>query len=299
MVTFVVQQQSGSVMTVGEMPLGARAGNALISGCRYLGKLFWPTDLAVFYPRPGHWPAVWVLLAGLLLAGLTGLCWWQRRRHPFLLTGWLWYAGTLVPVIGLVQVGEQAMADRYTYIPSLGVLIMVVWGAEELVRNWRHQKMVWAAVGVAAAVVCVVLTRQQLGYWQDSETLFRHTLTVTTDNFVAHNALGAALDGKDRTDEAIGQFREALRIKPDYAIAHNNLGHALTKKNDNDGAIHEYQEAIRLKPDFADAHYNLGNALVNAGQTGAAVSEFETALRLQPEDAESHNNLGNALLTLG
>ena len=137
--TFVVQKHGGAVAAVENLPLGARSGNALISYCRYLGKLFWPTDLAVFYPHPGHWPLGKVLLAGGLMLGISVLLFVQRRRYPFLLMGWLWFVGTLVPVIGLVQVGEQAMADRYTYIPSLGVLILAIWGAYELTRRWRYQ----------------------------------------------------------------------------------------------------------------------------------------------------------------
>ena len=191
-VTFVVQKQGGAVMAVENLPLGARGGNALISYCRYLGKLFWPTDLAVFYPHPGHWPLAKVLLAGGLMLGISVLLFVQRRRHPFLLMGWLWFVGTLVPVIGLVQVGEQAMADRYTYIPSLGVLILTVWGAYELTRRWRYQVIALSVAGSAAIVLCLALTRQQLGYWQDSEALFRHALEVTENNYLAHNNLGDA-----------------------------------------------------------------------------------------------------------
>ena len=178
---------------VENLPLGARVGNALISYCRYLGKLFWPTDLAVFYPHPGHWPLGKVLLAGGLILGISVLVFVRRRRYPFLLMGWLWFVGTLVPVIGLVQVGGQAMADRYTYLPSLGVLILAIWGAYELTRRWRYQVMALSVAGSAAIVLCLGLTRQQLGYWKDSETLFRHALEVTENNYLAHNNLGVAL----------------------------------------------------------------------------------------------------------
>ncbi len=175
-VTFVVQKRGGAVMSFESLPLSARGGNALMSYCRYLGKMFWPVDLAVFYPYPGYLPVAEVLLAGVLLLSITVLCIMVRRRSPFMLTGWLWYVGTLVPVIQLVQTGSHAMADRYTYIPSIGVLVMVVWGVYELGRRWRHRVMIWSVAGGAAIILCLGMTRQQLGYWKDSETLFRHAL---------------------------------------------------------------------------------------------------------------------------
>ena len=257
-VTFVVQKRGGVVMSFESLPLGARGGNALISYCRYLGKLFWPVDLAVFYPHPGYWPMGKVLLAGVLLLGITELCVVVRRRYPFMLIGWLWYVGTLVPVIGLVQVGDQAMADRYTYIPSLGVLILVIWGANELTRQWRHQLMILSVAGCGAIILCLGMTRRQLGYWQDSETLFRHALEVTKNNYLAHDNLGDILSQKGRTDEAISQFQEAIRLKPDDENAHYNLGAAFSHKGRTDGAINQFQEAIRLKPDDAEAHFDLG-----------------------------------------
>ena len=189
-VTFVVQQRGGSVMAAENLPLGARVGNALISYGRYLGKLFWPTDLAVYYPHPGQWPLGKVLLAGGVILGLSGPVWVRRRRAPFLLVGWLWFVGMLVPVIGLVQTGGQAMADRHTYLPSLGVLILAIWGTYELTRRWRYQALALAAAGGAALVLCLALTRQQIGYWRDGETLFRHALEVTENNQVARNNLG-------------------------------------------------------------------------------------------------------------
>ena len=299
-VTFVVQQQGGALPTVENPPLGARGGNALISYCRYLGKMFWPTDLAVFYPHPGHWPLTEVLLAGGLLLGISALLFAQRRRSPFLLMGWLWFVGTLVPVIGLVQVGGQAMADRYTYIPSLGVLIFAIWGAHELARRWRYRVIAWSVAGSGAIALCLALTRQQLGYWQDSETLFRHALKVTVNNDVAHNNLGNALyNQQGRIDEAISHFQEAIRLKPDHADAHNNLGLAFAKKGQTDEAIRQYQEAIRLKPDYADAHNNLGAALVEKGQIDEAIRLLQAAIRLKPDYADAHNNLGVAFARKG
>jgi protein O-mannosyl-transferase len=290
--TFLVQKLEHTVKTVEEFPLGARGENALISYCRYLGKLFWPTDLAVFYPHPGHWPVWKVALAGAVMVSISVLLFRQRRRYPLLLMGWLWYCGTLVPVIQLVQTGGHAMADRYTYIPSVGVLVVAVWGACELTRRWRYRVMALSVAGGAAALLCLALTRQQLGHWQDSETLFRHAVEVTENNYVAYDNLGTVLGQKGQLDEAIRQFREAVRLKPDHANARCNLGIALEKTGQTDEAIHQLQEAIRLKPDHANAHCNLGSALEKKGQMDEAMRQFQEAIRLQPDHADAHNNLG-------
>jgi protein O-mannosyl-transferase len=293
--TVLVQQRLGAVATAQDLPLGARVGNALISYCRYLGKLFWPADLAVHYPHPGYWPLAKVLLAGGGLLGLSVLLCVERRRYPYLLMGWLWYCGTLVPVSQIIQTGSQAMADRWTYLPSLGVLIIVVWGACELTRRWRHQWFVLSAAGGAALVLCLPLTRRQIGYWRDSEALFRHALEVTKNNYLARGNFGAALDAKGQLDEAIRQFQAALRLKPDDTLARNNLGAALCKKGQTDEAVRQLQEALRLKPDYADAHNNLGTALDQKGQSDKAIWQYQEALRLKPDYAEARNNLGLAL----
>jgi Flp pilus assembly protein TadD len=296
-VTFVVQKRGGALGGAAEaLPLGVRGGNALISYCRYLGKLFWPTDLAVFYPHPGYWPLARVLLAGGLIAGVSVLLFVERRRYPFLLMGWLWFCGTLVPVIGLVQMGvQQAMADRYAYIPSLGVLVLAVWGVCELTKSWHYRVVALTVAGSAAFVLCLALTRQQLGYWKDGEALFRHALGVTEDNYLAHLNLGSALDEKGQIDEAIREFQEAIRLKPDYVLAHLNLGVALVKKGQFDEGTSQYHEAIRLKPDYAEAHSNLGLTLFRKGQADQAIREFQEAIRVKPDFAEARNNLGMAL----
>ena len=293
-VAFVVQQHGNSFSVSEGLPLGARVGNALISYCRHLGKLFWPTDLAVFYPHPGFWPLGKVLLAGGLVLGISVLV-WAWRRHPYLPVGWLWFFGMLVPVIGLVQTGGQAMADRHTYLPSLGVTILAIWGAYELTRGSRHQVLALSVAGGAAIVLCVALTRQQIGYWQDSEALFRHALEVTENNDMALGNLGIALDRKGQLDEAISLFREVLRLRPDSPGAHYDLANALGKKGQLDEAIRQYQEAIRLKPDQADAHNNLGIALDKKGQLDEAICQYQEAIRLKPDHALAHKNLGIAL----
>jgi Flp pilus assembly protein TadD len=298
-VTFVVQRKGGAVVAIENHPLDARVGNALISYCRYLGKMFWPTDMAVYYPQPGYWPLEKVLLAGVLLAGISALVFLQRRRQPFLLVGWLWFAGALLPVIQLVQAGPVAMADRFTYVPSVGLLVLIIWGGYELTRGWRHHVMVLSLAGAAAILLCFALTREQLGYWRDSETLFRHTLKVTQNNYIALINLGTALGGKGRIEEAVSQFQQAIRLKPDDALAHENLGVALDIEGRTDEAMSEFQEAIRLKPDYADPHYNFGVALDNAGRIEEAISQLQTSVRLKPDDADAHFNLGNAFLNKG
>ena len=291
-VAFMVQKQGGAVAEVEMLPLAARSGNALVSYCRYLAKLFWPTDLTLLYPHPGHWPLEKVLLAGGLLLGISLLMIVQWRRYPFLLMGWLWFCGTLVPVIGFVQVGDQAMADRYAYLPALGIFVALVWGLHGLAKGACYQQIGLSVAGAAAIVLCLALTRQQLGHWKDDEALFRHALAVMQNNYLAHKAFGDALDMKGQTDEAISQYREALRLKPDYADAHNNLGGALCKKGQIDEAISQYQEALSLKPDYPEARYNLATLLVGKGRLEEAIRHFQRVLSVKPDYAEAHNNLG-------
>jgi tetratricopeptide (TPR) repeat protein len=281
--TFLVQQAGGSLTAEQHLPLSARIGNALISGCRYLGKLLWPTDLAIMYPHPEQWPVGQVLLAGGFLLGISGLLYLARRRYPFLLVGWLWFLGTLVPVIGLVQVGIAAMANRYTYIPLIGMLMLAVWGVSELARKWRYSVVALSTAGLAALLACMALTRQELGYWKDSETLFRRTLAVTTDNVVAHIILGNALKDRGQMEAAISQFEEAIRLSPRDCMARNNLGAALAREGRTDEAIQQYRETIRLQPDSVDAHINLGSALLKKGQTDAAFDEFQEVTRSDPK----------------
>ena len=297
------QRLGGNLEWGRDNPLGARLGNAVVSYGWYLRKLFWPADLAMFYPHPGYWPLGKVVLAGGVILGLSLVVWVGWRRHPYLLVGWLWYCGVLFPNSQVVQTWVLARADRWTYLPLLGVMIFVVWGACELTRRWRYRVLGLSLAGGVALVLCLALTRYQIGYWKDSETLLRHALAVSGDNEWPLSLLGAALDRKGRSDEAIHLYQTALRLKPNNSVVRNLLGIALSHKGQTDEAITQFQETIRLSPDYSEAHYNLGNTLLEKGQTDEAISEYQEALRrplrLTLGDPNLHNNLGLALARKG
>jgi Flp pilus assembly protein TadD len=296
LLTYIVQRQTGMMNSLETVPLGARVGNALISYCRYLEKLFWPTHLAVFYPYPQPpWPMDLVVLAATAMAAISAFVFFLRTHHPWLLTGWLWFCGTLVPVIGLVQVGGQAMADRYTYLPSIGIFILVVWGACELAKRWSYHAPALGGASCIALILCAGLTRQQLGYWQNDETLYCHALATTKNNYLARHNLGIALFKEGKIDDAINQYREALQLEPENSEARYNLGAALAAEGRTDDAIRNFQKAIQLNPGYAAAHANFGAALSSEGRLGEAISQFREAVRLQPDNAEVHYDLGTAL----
>jgi len=298
-ITYVAQKSGGAVVAVANLPLGGRAENGLISYCRYLGKLFWPADFAVFYPHPGQWPWEQVLLAGGLLGLLSLFAYGQRHRHPFLIIGWLWFLGTLFPVIGWVQVGTQAMADRYTYIPAIGIFIAAVWGASALIDRWPRLRWELAMAGCVFLLINMGLTHRQLGYWKDSESLFRHAIEVTRKNHFAQAGLGTALYKKGRLEEAVLHYEEALRLNPQEADLHSNLATVLCDLGRPAEAVQEYQTALRLRPNDAEIHFNLGTACEEEGQAGEALSHYQEALRLQPDFPAARHHLGNALLKQG
>jgi Tfp pilus assembly protein PilF len=299
-VTLVAQQKAGAVSTLEVVPFTIRISNALVSFVAYMGKMFWPLDLAVFYPHPGSELQIWKpAAAGLFLLIISAVALWITHRYRYVLVGWLWYLGTLVPVIGLVQVGEQAMADRYTYVPLIGLFIVVVWGFADLVKGWRSRRWV---VSVTAAVMLLALMAGswlQVGYWKDSIKLFKHALDVTSNNYVAHYALGNALASQGDLVGSVSHYNKALKIKPKFAEAHNNLGNALALQGNLTGAITHYTEALKINPDHAEAHRNLAVGLDRQGKHQAALHHYEEALRISPNDAQSHNNLGVALAEQG
>jgi tetratricopeptide (TPR) repeat protein len=296
--TYVVQRRAGAMERMAGLPFVERIQNALVSYCRYLGKFFFPVDLAVFYPHPGHWPAGDVVLAGLVVLAVTVLV-IVARRQRYLAVGWLWFLGTLIPVIGLVQVGEQSMADRYTYIPLVGVLIAVTWGISELTRNRPNRAAGLPAASAAVIIACGALSREQVRCWRNSETLFRHAIAATTNNHVAYLHLGDYLVAAGRSDEAVEIYRRSIQSKPSFMQAHNNLGAALIFLGRPVEAIPEFEEAVRLQPDYAGSYNGLGVALEGAGRYDEAIRNYEQALALEPDYFEARSNLGNALARRG
>jgi tetratricopeptide (TPR) repeat protein len=292
--------QKTAIAQIAALSLGARIGNAMLSGCIYLRQLFVPTSLAAFYPYQQNDFFPWeCALAFLFLASITVGVIVLRKRVPYLLAGWSWYLGMLVPVIGLVQVGGQAHADRYFYLPLIGIAIMMAWAAKDLAA-WRHQcrPIFWAVAlgGLAALLICAGI---QTTYWRNSETLWRHALACTVGNYEANSDLGNALYGQGRVVEAIGYFETALAINPNCMGAHNNLGIALVKQGRVAEAISHYQRALEIRPNNAEVHINLGNALATEGKTEEAIEHFKEAIRLNPGRAEAYNDWGAVLLAHG
>ena len=286
-------------------PLVERIGNALVSYITYAAQMFWPAHLAVLYPYPeGTSQVGQAILALLLLLTISVAVFLWRKKYPFLLTGWFWYLGMLIPMIGIVQVGSQVRADRYTYLPQIGLYILCAWGAMELFHQWRRSRVILA--GAAFLILTALITRSyfQTSVWRDSETLWRHATAVTSNNYIAANNLAQVLFESGRFDEAIAECQEALKIKPDLAAAHNNLGAALIRnsqaggtdlpQNSIDEAIGHYRTALQIKPDFIQARGNLGNALLQKGQVDEAIAQFQKALEVDPQYAEAEFSLGKA-----
>jgi tetratricopeptide (TPR) repeat protein len=288
--------QAKAIQPFEQMSLSLRVGNAVISYATYLGQMFWPSGLAVFYPfAAGGVGVSEVVLSLVLLSGISTGAFVLRRHHPYFMTGWLWYLIMLVPVIGIVQVGAPARADRYTYLPQIGLYLLLTWAAADLSAGWRHRHVVLggcATIILAASICCA---RTQTSYWQNSETLWTRTLACTSDNFVGQNGLGTALLKKGSVDEAIAHSQKALQIEPNNAEAHYNLGGALLKKGSVDEAIAHFQRALQIEPDYVEAHNNLGNALFKKGNVDEAIAHYQKALQIKPDYAEIRSNLAVAL----
>ena len=295
-VTFIVQQQVGAVKTLEALPFAARAGNAVVAYVAYIGKAIWPANLAAIYPYPTSRSAALVAGAAVLLAAVSVVVARAWRARPYLAAGWFWFVGTLVPVIGLVQVGSQPIADRYMYLPFIGLAIVGVWGVADLASRWRLDRRVPAIAGAVVVIAYAVTARAQVAHWQSGVALWEHAVTVTRDNYRAHGNLGQAFQKAGRLDEAITEDQEAIRINPAFAEARNNLGKALIDRGRASEALPQLQEAVRLVPGYVAAHNNLGLALGALRRPSEAAAEFREALRLDPDLAPAHTNLGIALV---
>lgn len=294
--TMLAQTRGGAI--VQNTPVLSRVENAAVSCSRYLWKLAWPADLSPFYPPVSHW-AAWAVLCSLaLLLGITALAAVGRRRLPFVMTGWFWFLVMLAPVLGLVAAGEQSMADRYTYLPSIGVLIAVVWLGHLFSRS-KLPTAAAVAVLVAVTVPWTILTRQQIAFWRDTRLLFTHALEVTSGNYLALNNLGTDLDKEGRRDEAMEKFRAAIRTRPDYTQAHKNLGVVLLETGKPQEAMAEFHQALQINPSYADAHYSLGVLLERQGQLDDALTQFTLACQANPTHADAQYNLALQLMRKG
>ena len=297
--TFILQRKFGIVAEKADIGIGFRIANAVVSYAMYVWNTFWPHELAVFYPYPRTVHPGAVLLSGALLLLISVLCFATRRSSPYLIIGWFWYLGMLVPVIGFVQVGDQARADRYTYLPQIGLCLLITWGAMKLFARWRRSREVLAVMALLTITGLTALSCAQASYWQNSETLWNQALANTSDNYVAHNDLGDVLMKTGRLDEAIVHFRRAIEIYAECVEAHTNLGDALASKGKWAEAIASYQAAIQVWPNYPNAHNNLGISLAEAGKTDEALAQFREALRIDQDFRDAHCNLATLLLRLG
>jgi Flp pilus assembly protein TadD len=300
-ITFIIQKGSGAVPDINTLSLQSRVANAFLSYTRYIGKMFWPQDLAVFYPLDARTIQSWqvVVPCALLMIVVSVLAIRFGRKQKYLFVGWFWYLGTLLPVSGLIQVGSHAMADRYTYVTLTGLFIIIAWGLPDLLGKWPQRKI---ALGLSMVIVLTTLgicAHRQVSYWNNSITLFSHAIEVTQNNYIAHCNLGTVYGKLGRYQDEIEAYKQAIRIKPDYAEAHYNLGIAYGSFGRHQDAVEAYKQAIRINPNFAMAHCNLGVACSKLGRHQDAVEAYKQAIRIKPDYAEAQSNLGVAYSSLG
>ena len=324
-ITFIAQRKGGAVST--SISLGARVANAIVSYVHYILDLFWPTHLSVLYPHPGTWPILQVSASAALLLVITAAVVLSARKHPYLPFGWFWFLGMLVPAIGFIQVGIQSRADRYTYLPLIGLFVMLAWGVAELLEHLSKETETGISLSpsdgeragmrgnetpatqpplafviglcLSCLLACSILTSRQIGYWRNSETLFRRAVQVTKNNYLAYNNLGFYLSNRGDTLGAMENYRKALEIKPDYEDAHNNLGYAYANLKKYPEAITEYEKALKIRPNHIEVNNNLGNALADVGRVDEAIEHYMITLRQKPDHADAHNGLGVALSMKG
>jgi tetratricopeptide (TPR) repeat protein len=294
-VTYLGTKQMGALAALAHVGFPTRLENAMLSYAGYMGKTFWPHPLALPYPYDTHIAVTAALGAAALLAAITAVAIVERARAPFLLVGWFWFFGVLVPMIGLVQVGGQSMADRFTYIPSVGLFIMLVWGGWRLLEKRAFGRQAAAALAVLSIAVLGMAASVQIGFWKDSVTLFRHTVAATRDNSIAQHNLAFSLAGDGRLEEAVPYYRESLRLEPRNPRGYYNLGLALAGLGKPEEAASCFAEAARQWPEYAEAHYSLGAMLLQLNRPAQAREELQAALNLSLSTeyaSQAHFRLG-------
>jgi tetratricopeptide (TPR) repeat protein len=298
-VTYAAQKSGGSVASIEVIQPAARIANASVSYIIYIGKTVWPNNLAVYYPYPGSWPFWQISGAVFLLVAVTVTVILEAKRFPYLATGWLWFAGTLVPVIGIVQVGAQAMADRYTYIPLIGLFIVAAWGAPELLQKWRYREEALFTLSVLILPCLFFVTLRQTGYWNNSIALYDHALSVTSPNDAILNNRGVAYGQSGDLRHAISDYDRAIEINPGNAEIHNNRGIAYGKLGNHRQAIEDFDRAIELDPEHAEAYFNRGLAYDKLGRHRRAIEDFDRVIKIDPTHVEACFNRGVAYGELG
>ena len=299
-ITYTVQQSAGAMNLLENFSVKLRIENAAVAYVRYIGKIFYPRSLAILYPHPlESLPAWQPIIALVILVVISGVIIFLARRARFLLVGWLWYVGTLIPVIGMVQVGNQAMADRYTYLPSIGIFIIVAWAGAELMKKYDFSKIVFAVFFAVIPVILVVCTRTQVKYWKNSLTLYEHALAVTKNNYIVHNNYAKALVQNGRDAEAVTHFKNAIEINPRYFRAHNGLGNIYLKQGKIEAALDHFNKALEISPDYYKALNNMAIVLKQQGKTKLALEKWKQALEVKPDYANAHHSLGLLMAETG
>jgi protein O-mannosyl-transferase len=289
--------QKGAIQPFASIPVSSRVANALISYAAYIRQLFWPSHLTALYPFPSGNIAMAGILSLILLAAVSVGVFTLRRRYPYLVTGWLWYLIMLGPVIGLLQVGVQARADRYTYLPQIGVCVALTWAVADFCARWRFSRLVPRILALILLPALAFSARIQASFWHDSESLWTHAIACAPDNAIAHTNLGQAYYEKRSMDKAIAHYEKALQIDPNQILAHSALGLALLETGRPDESVTHLEKALEINPNFADAHYNLGNTFLQMGRASEAIAQYDQTLAINPRDIEALNNTAWILAT--
>jgi tetratricopeptide (TPR) repeat protein len=300
-ITFLVQRSAGAVSDINVISLNYRITNVFLSYAQYIGKMFWPQNLAVFYPlhAAASFPFWQVAMYALLLLGISVFVVYLGRNRRYLMVGWFWFVGTLIPVIGIVQVGAQAYADRYTYVPYIGLFIMLAWYLPQLLSKWAQRKIAFGLSMILILTTLGICASRQVSYWKNSVTLFSHALAATQNNYIAYHNLGFAYNDLGRQTEAIDAYKNAIRIRPDYAEAHYNLGIAYGRLGRHQEALDAYKQAICIKPNYADAHYGLGFEYGSLGRGTESIDAYKQTIKIKPDYVKAYYSLGTVYGSLG